>query len=79
MEESFKSPIKKLNKFFQRSRDLWKERAKRAIQEIRGYKKRILFLESSKESLKSNNKQLKEQINALEKELNSIKKNLESD
>jgi gas vesicle protein len=79
MDSSFKSPIKKLNTFFQKSRDLWKERAKRAIQEIRGYKKRILFLEASKNSLKESNKQLKEQINVLVKELDRVKKNDRTD
>lgn len=76
MDESFKSPVKKLNKFFQKSRDLWKERAKQGIQDIRGHKKRILFLESSKESLKENNKQLKAQINVLKKALEEREKKL---
>jgi gas vesicle protein len=74
MDEPFKSPVKKLNKFFKKSRDSWKERAKQAIQEIRGYKKRILFLESSKESLKESNKQLKAQIALLTKALEREKK-----
>ena len=74
MDEPFKSPVKKLNKFFNKSRDSWKERAKRQIQEIRGYKKRILFLESSKESLKESNKQLKAQIAILAKALEREKK-----
>jgi hypothetical protein len=74
MDDSFKSPVKKLNKFFQKSRDLWKGRAKQSIQEIRGYKKRILFLESSKELLKESNKQLKAQIAILTKELEREKK-----
>lgn len=61
MEDTFKSPIKKLNKFFKKSRDGWKKRAKRSINEIKGYKKRIQFLETSKASLKLKIKKLKEQ------------------
>lgn len=72
----FKSPIKKLNKFFQKSRDSWKERAKKAMQEIRRYKKRILFLEESKKALQEKNKVLQEKYTKLEKELENSKKKL---
>lgn len=72
MEEVFKSPIKKLIQFFEKSRDKWKKRAKKAIKEVRANKKRIQFLETSKNSLKNKVHELKEKNKALE---NSVKDN----
>ena len=72
MEDAFKSPIKKLNKFFKKSRDSWKDRAKKSIKEIRGYKKRIQFLEMSKASLKDQIQKMKGKNKVLE---NSKKNN----
>lgn len=66
MENSFKSPIKKLNEFFLNSRDRWKARAKDAMKKIRVKNKRILFLEDSKKSLKNQIRELKEKIKNLE-------------
>lgn len=74
MEDIFKSPIKKLINFFKQSRDSWKERAKNSIQEIRVYKKRILFLESSKQLLKDKIKKLNDENIMLEKSLSDLKK-----
>ena len=71
MESNFKSPIKKLNTFFLKSRDRWKAKAKDANEKIRTKDKRILFLEDSKKSLKDQVKELKEQI----KNLKNDKKN----
>ena len=75
MGDIFKSPIKKLTKFFKQSRDAWKDRAKKAMTEIRGNKKRIQFLESSKESLKNKVQELKAKNKKLEKSLEDLKKN----
>ena len=74
MGDIFKSPIKKLTKFFKQSRDTWKDRAKKAMKEIRGNKKRIQFLETSKASLKYKVQELKEQNRELEKALEDLKK-----
>jgi len=74
MEHDFKSPIKKLTVFFKSSRDKWKEKCKNAMQEIRGYKKRIEFLETSKAQLKEKNKALKIKLDAMKKDLENAKK-----
>ncbi|MGB6975911.1 MAG: hypothetical protein WBE18_00405 [Gammaproteobacteria bacterium] len=74
MEDIFKSPIKKLNKFFKKSRDTWKDRAKKAMKEIRNNKKRIQFLETSKASLKDKIQELKEKNRELERALENNKK-----
>lgn len=74
MEDIFKSPIKKLTKFFKQSRDAWKDRAKKAMKEIRANKKRIQFLETSKESLKDKVQELKEKNRQLANSLEDFKK-----
>lgn len=74
MEHEFKSPLKKLAAFFKSSRDKWKEKCKKAMQEIRSYKKRIEFLEISKASLKGKNKALKLKLERIKKELENAKK-----
>lgn len=74
MNHDFKSPVKKLTVFFKLSRDKWKEKCKNAMQEIRGYKKRIEFLEISKAQLKEKNKALKEKLNSIKKDLEDSKK-----
>jgi gas vesicle protein len=70
MEDRFKSPVYKLVNFFKKSRDRWKERAKKSIQDIKGYKKRIEFLETSKASLKEKNKELMKKLQGKSDELN---------
>jgi predicted RNase H-like nuclease (RuvC/YqgF family) len=74
VEDIFKSPIKKLTKFFKKSRDAWKDRAKNSMKEIRGNKKRIQFLETSKESLKDKVQELKAKNRRLEKAMEDLKK-----
>jgi len=74
VKEIFKSPIKKLNHFFKKSRDKWKNRAKEAIKEVRANKKRIQFLETSKNSLKDKIRELKEKNRALKNALEDNKK-----
>lgn len=76
MNHEFKSPTKKLIVFFKSSRDKWKSKCKNAMQEIRGYKKRIEFLETSKQSLKEKNKELKTKLNTLKKEHKNAKKKI---
>ena len=74
MEDGFKSPAYKLIKFFKKSRDKWKERAKQSIQDIKGYKKRIEFLEESKASLKEKNKELMKKLQEKNNELSTYLK-----
>jgi hypothetical protein len=59
MENYYKSPTHKLVKFFERSRDQWKEKAMEAKNKIKLCKNRIKFLETSKAALKAEVKSLK--------------------
>ncbi len=74
MQDNYKSPLRKLIKFFEKSRDKWKARALSSSTEIIRYKNRIKFLESSKSKVISENKNLKEKLNLTEKELKKNKK-----
>ena len=69
MEHEYKSPLKKLVKFFEISRNKWKERALKSSTNIIRYKNRIKFLESSKAKVISENQDLKEKLALIEKEL----------
>jgi hypothetical protein len=63
MEHIYKSPKHKLLKFFERSRDRWKEKALEAKNNVKLCKNRIKFLEMSKANLKAEVKNLKAELN----------------
>ncbi len=58
----YKSSLKKLVKFFKKSRDNWKNKAQAAKQALKLAKNRIRFLEDSKEKFKAEVKMLKKQM-----------------
>lgn len=70
---TYKSPLKKLVAFFEKSRDKWKAKAIEATYELKLNGNRIRFLESSKAELKQENQQLKTQLRELEQELANLK------
>ena len=59
--QTYKSP-KKLVKFFEKSRDQWKEKCSEAKAKVKQLNNRIHFLESSKEHLKNKNKALEAEL-----------------
>lgn len=69
MEYDYKSPLKKLVRFFEKSRDKWKARALKSSEDVIRFKNRIKFLESSKAKVISENKALKEKLSLIEEEL----------
>lgn len=62
----YKSPIRKLLHFFEKSRNNWKGKTLQTKQELKLAKNRIVFLEESKAALKDENKILKEKVKVLE-------------
>ena len=58
-ETKYKSPRHKLTKFFEKSRDQWKEKSSEAKAKVKQLNNRVRFLEKSKEKLKSEIKSLK--------------------
>lgn len=66
MESSYKTPLRKLVKYFESSRDSWKKRAQDAAIEAKLKRNRIKFLEESKAKLKQENLELKQRLSELE-------------
>jgi uncharacterized protein YlxW (UPF0749 family) len=58
-EDEYKSPIKKLVGFFEKSRDQWKEKSSENKAKVKLLNNRVRFLEKSKEKLKNEIKSLK--------------------
>ena len=58
----YKSPLKKLIQFFEKSRDDWKKKAQAATQALKLMKNRVRFLEDSKAKLKAEVNGLKIQL-----------------
>ena len=65
-ETKYKSPRHKLTKFFEKSRDQWKEKCLKAKSKGKQLSNRVRFLENSKENLKK-------KIESLEEELAKLK------
>jgi uncharacterized protein YlxW (UPF0749 family) len=65
-ETNYKSPRHKLTKFFEKSRDQWKEKCLKAKSKAKQLSNRVRFLENSKENLKM-------KIESLEEELTKVK------
>ena len=64
----YKSSLKKLVNFFEKSRDAWKARASDLQKKLIYCKNKIKFLETTRTKLKLENKELKIKLAALEKE-----------
>lgn len=60
--KSYKSPQRKLVKFFEKSRDRWKVKCREAKTEVKRLKNRVRFLEKSKEHWKSRVKELEGEL-----------------
>ena len=82
-EPTYKSPQRKLVKFFQQSRDRWKAKHQEAKVSLKRLTNRVRFLERSKAHWKGRAKaleaelvQLQAQVQMCEKELEALKKNL---
>ncbi len=68
---SYRSPKHKLLRFFEKSRDKWKDRCKESKDQIRYYRNRTQFLEESKKEYKQRAIELEGRVKELELALNS--------
>ncbi|MDY6894326.1 MAG: hypothetical protein SVO01_02745 [Thermotogota bacterium] len=83
--KNYKSPRRKLVKFFETSRDKWKEKCLDAKYQIKLLKSKIRNLENSKAKYKNRAKEyeaklkkLEKQARKMEQEMQEIKKNCNS-
>lgn len=65
-DKEYKSPANKLVKFFEKSKNKWREKCKEYSYNSKLQNKRIRFLESTKSALKEENAKLKKTIRELE-------------
>jgi hypothetical protein len=61
-EKIYKSPLRKLVRFFEKSRDQWKAKCLEAKATAKGLKHRIRYLEQSKEEWKTRAKELEKEL-----------------
>lgn len=80
-DKVYKSPVRKLARFFEKSRDQWKAKCREAKAQVKLLEKRVRFLEGSRDRWKSQVKELEAEVaelkareQALEKELEGLQK-----
>ena len=77
-EKTYKSPRRKLVRFFEKSRDQWKAKCLEAKATVKGLKHRIRYLEQSKEEWKTKAKELEKELARLKAQQNGAQR-LEDD
>jgi predicted nucleic acid-binding Zn-ribbon protein len=71
-EKRYKSPQRKLVKFFEKSRDAWKAKCGEAKRTVKRLKNRIRFLQQSKEQWKDRARNLERELEQLKAEKQSL-------
>jgi len=61
-EKTYKSPLRKLVRFFEKSRDQWKAKCLEAKATAKGLKHRIRYLEQSRAEWKTKAKELEQEL-----------------
>jgi hypothetical protein len=67
--ETYKSPQRKLVRFFEKSRDQWKAKCQTAKATVKRLQNRVRFLERSKAALKTRNQALEAEVTQLRAQL----------
>jgi hypothetical protein len=65
-DKEYKSPVRKLARFFEKSRDQWKAKCREAKRMIRLLKSRIRFLEKSRDRWRQKAKEQKQKLTEAE-------------
>lgn len=71
----FKTPGMKLVRFFEKSRDQWKTKAKVAKYQIKLLRKKIKYMEENKKVYKKTIQNQSRQIEQMQEEIDRLKKN----
>ena len=72
----FKSPLRKLVRFFEKSRDAWKEKYRKVKQECRKLANQTAAVEKSRERWRQEARELRQTVKTLENELERQKQSL---
>ena len=65
-DKVYKSPVRKLARFFEKSRDRWKAKCREAKRTIKYFKNRVRFLEDSRDRWKSRAHELEARVKQME-------------
>ena len=65
-DKFYKSPVRKLARFFEKSRDQWKAKCREAKATIKYLKNRVRFLEESREHWKNRVQELETRVKQME-------------
>lgn len=77
-DKTYKSPKHKLLKFFEKSRDAWKQKCREAKRTVKRLKDRIRFLEQSKEQWKNRAQELEKEVKRLHAQQRSLEETVEN-
>ncbi len=72
--DEFRSPVKKLTKFFRRSRDGWKRKARTAKQQCKLLGNQVRAVERSRASWRTKALEAGQQLRQLQQELEALKR-----
>jgi hypothetical protein len=77
-DKEYKSPVRKLACFFEKSRDQWKAKCREAKRMVRLLKRRIRFLEESRDRWRQRAKEMKQKLAEAEAREGGLKEELEA-
>ncbi len=77
-DKVYKSPVRKLARFFEKSRDRWKAKCREAKKTIKYLKNRVRFLEESRARWKSQSQEFEARVKQLEAKERESKEKLET-
>ena len=77
-DKVYKSPVRKLTRFFEKSRDQWKAKCREAKATIKYLKNRVRFLEESREHWKNRVQELEARVKQMEAKERESKEKQES-
>ncbi len=77
-DKVYKSPVRKLARFFEKSRDQWKAKCREAKATIKYLRNRVRFLEESRDRWKSRTQELEAQVKQMEVKEREWKEELEA-
>lgn len=72
--DSYRSPIRKLVRFFEKSRDNWKYKCQEAKKRIKLMGNQLRAVEKSREQWRSRAEQSQQQVRELQQELTKLKR-----
>lgn len=77
-DKVYKSPVRKLARFFEKSRDQWKAKCLEAKKTIKYLKNRVRFLEESRDRWKKQAQELEARVEQMEAKERESKEKLET-